>query len=277
MANMKSIMSLKRNISRGISEVFALSRMITGNRPGLRVLMYHSVNSNKLHDQSNDPFGIFTVHPRLFNIQIKPLIENPSFSIVSLDKGYTSICTDRITITITFDDGYKDNLYTVAPILVMHGIPFTVFVTSEFIKNEKPDFLTPDELRELSLLPGVDIGAHGATHTPLTDLDDSMLVDELVSSKQYLEDVIGKEVTAISYPHGAVDLRVRDAVINAGYKVGASSRINVNNNLCDPLVLCRSVILANDSERIFMQKIHGDWDWHRWKEKDYGKIPVYSS
>jgi len=41
-------------VSRGISEMFAFLRMVTGIRSGFRVLMYHSVNC-RLHDRNQDP------------------------------------------------------------------------------------------------------------------------------------------------------------------------------------------------------------------------------
>ncbi len=264
-------MNWKRNISCGISELYALAGKITGPRSGFRVLLYHSVNSDCLINQRNDPLGIFTVNPQLFNVHINTLLSDSSISMVSLSEGLTLNQNNSRRVAITFDDGYKDNLYSVAPLLVKHGIPFTVFATSEFVQKGMPDFLTLGELQELSKLPGVDIGSHGATHTPLTDFDDKMLADELLSSRKYLEDAIGKEVTSISYPHGAVDYRVREAVLEAGYKIEACSRIDVNNNIRTPPLLSRTIILSNDSERVFCQKLNGDWDWYRFKQKNYNK------
>ena len=260
-------MKWKRSISRGISEMFALASKLRGPRQGFRVLMYHSVNYRAPYAKSNDPFGIFTVNPQLFNIHIEALIECSYISLVSLTEGLTHISHNKLSVALTFDDGFKDNLYSVAPVLIKHRIPFIVFVTCGHLQKGEPDFLTPNELRELSKLPGVCIGAHGVTHTPFTYLTDSMLTNELLSSKQYLEDVIGKEVTTVSYPHGAVDLRVRNAVKKAGFKIGATSRIDVNNNLTDPLSLRRTVILASDSKRVFLQKLCGDWDWLRWYQR----------
>ena len=257
-------MNWKRSISRAISELFAISRKTVGIRRGFRALIYHSVNSMIAQVPRNDPRGIFTVHPRLFNVHIKNLVEDSSLSVVNLTEGLVTNSSDMRTIAITFDDGYKDNLYTVAPILVDHGIPFTVFVTSDFIQDENPEFLTPGELRELSKLPGVHIGVHGATHTPLTELDDTMLAKELSSGKKYLEDLTGKEITSISYPHGRVDKRVRDAVKKAGYKLGASSFFGINTASHDLFMLYRTCILGSDSVRVFRQKLRGDWDWYRW-------------
>lgn len=234
--------------------------------------MYHSINDNSLFDKRNDPLGLFTVQPRSFKSQIQTLIETPELSLISLQEGIKSISNKSRSISITFDDGYKDNLYVAAPLLVSSGIPFTVFISSQPIKNGEKDFLTPDEVKELSLLPGVDIGTHGVTHNPFTSLTNKELVRELNESKQYLEDIIGKEVIGISYPHGKFNSKIRYAVSKAGYKMGGSSLFGVNTKYQDPLVLKRIVIMNNDSKRMFKQKINGDWDWYGWAEPNYRKL-----
>jgi peptidoglycan/xylan/chitin deacetylase (PgdA/CDA1 family) len=93
-------------------------------------------------------------------------------------------------------------------------------------------------------------------------------MNELVSSKKYIEDLIGGPVTTMSYPFGAVDRRVRDAVKRAGYLLAVCSRFDINDASRDPLLLCRTEITGNDSVRVFKQKLHGDWDWYRWRRRD---------
>ncbi|NBQ40300.1 MAG: polysaccharide deacetylase family protein [Alphaproteobacteria bacterium] len=184
----------------------------------------------------------------------------------SLADGTTADALPRVAVT--FDDGYRDNLRIAAPVLNKHQIPFTVFVCTGFMRDGSGNFLAPAEVRELAAMPGVTIGSHGATHTPLTNLNDRTLHTELVASKSELENITGREVAAISYPHGAVDRRVRAAAAAAGYKYGACSRFDINAPNRDPLLLCRTDIHAGDSLRVFKQKLHGDWDWYKWRNRD---------
>jgi peptidoglycan/xylan/chitin deacetylase (PgdA/CDA1 family) len=120
----------------------------------------------------------------------------------------------------------------------------------------------------LAALPKVRIGAHGATHVALSDCDDRQLGEELYSSKQYLEEMIGREVCTMAYPYGAADRRVRDAVAAAGYRLAASSYAQVNDTRRDRLMLGRTEVLGGDSLRVFRQKLHGDWDWRHRLTKD---------
>jgi peptidoglycan/xylan/chitin deacetylase (PgdA/CDA1 family) len=194
------------------------------------------------------------------------LAESPWMSIVRLDEGRVSRAALRVAVT--FDDGYRDTLAVAAPILLKHKIPFTVFVTTAFVRSGSSLYLTPAELRELADLPGVTIGSHGMTHIRLAECDDHTLWQELEGSRLTLEDMIGKPVTSIAYPHGSADLRVRDAARRAGYRIGVCSRSGINPPGRDPLLLCRTEVVAADSERVFLQKLQGAWDWYRWRMVD---------
>jgi peptidoglycan/xylan/chitin deacetylase (PgdA/CDA1 family) len=171
-------------------------------------------------------------------------------------------------LAITFDDGYLDNLTVAAPLLVMRGLPFTVFVIADHVRDRRKGFLDPLSLRELAALPGVTIGAHGTSHHPLNRCDDCALQSELVGSRRYLEDVIGRPVLTMSYPHGAVDRRVRQATADAGYRLAACSYADINRPGRDLLLLARTEVLAGDNLRIFRQKLKGNWDWYRWRTAD---------
>lgn len=231
-------------------------------RPGLRVLLYHAIGSTVLGDVR----GLFSICPDLFEKQMDHLSESHAGRVIGLDSDLH--IEPKIQIAISFDDGYMDNLEIAAPILVARKLPFTVFVTSEFVRSSRQGFLTPSGLRELAAMPGAHIGAHGATHVALSECDDTQLLDELHSSKCYLEDTIGREVATMAYPYGAADRRVRHAVVAAGYRLAVSSYATVNDVQRDRLMLGRTEVQGGDSLRVFRQKLHGDWDWYRWRTKD---------
>jgi len=255
-------MNFRRLIARSISEMVAGVSWMREPVGGLRVLMYHAIGSPAL----GDALGLFSLTPERFRRHMTTLANRAPESICQLDKA--ALGTNEARIVITFDDGYLDNLEVAAPILSELGLPFTVFVTSEFVRKGKAGFLCPVTLRMLAAVPGARIGAHGATHVALTQCDDQTLSNELNSSKHYLEDVIGCEVRTLAYPYGAANRRVRDAAEAAGYQLGACSQAGINQPERDPLLLARTEIVSYDDVRVFSQKLHGDWDWYRWRRQD---------
>lgn len=254
-------MRLGRLISRGISETVALTRKNSPPAEGFRILIYHAVGT-KIEE---DRLGIYTISPGLFERQINALVSYPVKALSTLSDISSGT---GLRVAVTFDDGYRDNLYMAAPILIKYKIPFTVFISTSFVKARTNSYLSPEEVKELATLPGVSIGAHGSTHVPLTQCNDATLKREITGSKHYLEDLLGMEVNTMSYPHGAVDQRVRKSVAQAGYAIATCSRFDINGPGRDPLLLCRTDILGNDSIRVFSQKLHGHWDWYRNRSKD---------
>ncbi len=250
----------RRLLTRCLSEAVALMRSESAPRAGLRVLMYHAVGT----PAAGDKLGIYNISPALFASQIEAMTTTHS-DIEFVALAHTAPSKGQLRIAVTFDDGYRDNLHAAAPVLQEQGIPFTVFACTNFIRSNSGEYLSKAELQKLASIPGATIGSHGVSHTRLTELSAYALRDELISSKCFLEDVTGKAVVSLSYPHGAVNRRVRDAAEDAGYAIGTCSRFDINGPGCDALTLARTDILGIDSVRIFKQKLRGDWDWYRWR------------
>ncbi len=238
-----------------------MGALVVRRRLGFRALLYHAVGSRLTHD----PYGL-SVAPDLFDRHMAVLVLSDDVAVCGFSEA--TRLGAGLRVAVTFDDGYKDNLHRAAPILLRHGVPFTVFATSSFIRSGSSEYLTPAELRELADLTGVTIGSHGSTHVPLAGCDDRTLWRELDGSRRDLEDMIGRPVRVISYPHGSVNLRVAAVARRAGYFAGACSRFDINGPGRNPLLLCRTEIVAADSERVFRQKLLGAWDWLRWRRKD---------
>lgn len=220
--------------------------------------MYHAVGTTL----RNDTYGI-SIDTRRFEEHLLVLKSDPELEFKSLADSFDK--NERTNIVLTFDDGYLDTLQVAAPLLVGLGLPFTVFVTSGFLRRGNPEYLTESDLRELASLPGVTIGSHTESHPRLTECNDAELRKELIGSKEHLEDCIGSSIDFISYPHGDVDARVRAETISSGYKLAAGSRFDINTADHDRMNLCRSEILARDTPRILLQKVYGAWDWYRYR------------
>lgn len=255
-------MNLRRLLARTISETVAGVSWLRPPADGLRVLMYHAIGTPAL----GDTLGLFSLSPERFRQHMARLAAWKQGRVVEFDASMLNGSGCRVAIT--FDDGYLDNLEVAAPILSEFELPFTVFVTSEFVRSGKAGFLSPTSLRALAALPGAQIGAHGANHVALTHCDEATLRNELTSSRHYLEDVLGGEVRTLAYPYGAADRRVRGAALAAGYRLGACSLAGINPPERDPLLLARTEIVSFDSARVFAQKLQGDWDWYRWRTQD---------
>lgn len=119
-------------------------------------------------------------------------------------------------VLLTFDDGYRDVLWNVAPVLRRLHLHATAFVITARISGPDSSFLTWSELRRLEAF-GFAIGSHSVDHAYLTTLAPDALAYELDRSRDILEQRLGHAVPWLSYPHGAFDSAVVAAARRAGY------------------------------------------------------------
>ncbi len=92
------------------------------------VLLYHRVDVDPLDSQ------LLSVTPEHFEEQLILLKKN--FNIIPLSRLVKDLKTRKLkqkTLSITFDDGYLDNLTNALPILEKHKIHATIFVTSGMV------------------------------------------------------------------------------------------------------------------------------------------------
>ena len=169
--------------------------------------------------------------------------------------------TKNDSLSITFDDGYTDALTVIAPLLCARQIPFHVFVSSARMNGTDRKYLSPAQVVEVSNMPGVTIGAHGASHRSLTSLSSPELATELRASKVDLEAVLQKPVTTMSYPYGHVDEPVRKAAQDAGFTFAATSKWGFNASSNNSLLQRRIDMWSGDSKRTVENKILGHWNW----------------
>ena len=174
----------------------------------------------------------------------------------------------KTVVAITFDDAFVSVLKNAVPILREYGLPAAIFVPTGYIgqnpgwamANDCPDksetVMTERQIAELDK-EGFEILSHTVTHAKLTDLNDADLETELNQSKQRLEQILGHNVTAVSYPHGACNARIHEAAQRAGYTMGFTISPEVVDHCPDPLCIGRFKTLPDDRLAVFKLKATG--------------------
>ncbi|MCA9194507.1 MAG: polysaccharide deacetylase family protein [Planctomycetales bacterium] len=172
------------------------------------ILFYH-----RIADEHQTPW---TMSCADFARQIDWLLDN--YEIISLREAQRRISATENPgpcIAITFDDGYAENVDYAIPLLLDRQIPFSYFVTTDFVRTGEffPHDLrlnlrlppnTISQIRELASA-GVEIGAHTRTHIDCGKQNKKTLYQEIIGSKQDLEDWLGQSVDYFAFPFGLPD------------------------------------------------------------------------
>ena len=117
-------------------------------------------------------------------------------------------------VFLTFDDGGRSAVDTIAPILEQVGWPGHFMVTSDFVGSET--FVGPDSICEL-VERGHVISAHSASHPArMASLTDWELNSEWRDSVEALSEIVGFRISTASVPGGLYSRRVAKAAERAG-------------------------------------------------------------
>ncbi len=150
-------------------------------------------------------------------------------------------------LAITFDDGYESVYHHALPVLARLGFTATIFVTAGSAEAGGDDLhlpplegrtlLTWGQVREWHRA-GMAIGAHTLTHPDLTRIDGDRAEEEMVRSKQTLEDALGAPVTTFAYPFGRFDEHAR-ALARRHFAGACSDALGYVTKASDPHTLER--------------------------------------
>jgi peptidoglycan/xylan/chitin deacetylase (PgdA/CDA1 family) len=247
--------SIRHLAGTALSAIWGLAT--TGQRTRTQVLMFHSVGGSA----AGDTKGLYSIDPDNFRSQMMMLKELDGKEVNLVPFGQFA----PGSLSITFDDGYKDNLTTVAPIMHELEIPFHIFLCPAFIDSGTSGFLTQSDVRYLQRSTLSSFGVHGYSHTPLTSLDTNTALAELADSRKWLEDLVQTSLPTMSYPHGAVNKAVREMVESTGFQFAASSKFGPLPPSHNPFMIPRIDVWSSDTPSTLISKIKGNWDWMKWR------------
>jgi peptidoglycan/xylan/chitin deacetylase (PgdA/CDA1 family) len=171
-------------------------------------------------------------------------------------------------VVLTIDDGYESVHRVALPLLRKHGLPATLFVTTDFLGAR--DGLDAAELRELQASGLVDIQAHGKTHRSLTDRRTAEVTGrpgdwlhiELHEPRLTLaRRLAGADVEHLAYPYGDADRTVVRAAAEAGYTLGLTVTAGGNAVFAHPLLLRRTMIYGDQDLSAFQARLQSERPW----------------
>ena len=154
--------------------------------------------------------------------------------------GFEPICLDEAVERIqkrkgkfscfTFDDGYLDTYTLAYPTLVKLKVPFCVYMTRNFYRGTtQPTWdidakmMNVEQLKEMSESPFCTIGVHTCTHPHLSKLDAEQQLHEMADCKADLENLLGKKILHMAYPHGDYDQTTVEIVSKLGFDTAVTT------------------------------------------------------
>ena len=197
------------------------------------ILRYHVVGIPRPGQQ----YPYLFVAPQAFVAQLRYLATN----------GYQAVTLKQVSdywagrgwlpehpVVLTFDDGYRSDFTTVAPLLRELRWPAVLYQCLRFLgPNLPPPYshrplangpLTVAQIRTL-IRVGWELDAHTMTHPDLRRVSAARLRFEVAGSRAVLRRLFGVPVDFFCYPRGLYDAATMMAVRRAGY-LGATTCVS---------------------------------------------------
>jgi len=151
------------------SRPFPFLRTLLQLRGGARlcVLVYHRLRDPiDALDTWNPDAGVFERHVETLAACFTPL---------GLAEAVERMATNSLpprAVAVTFDDGYRDNVDAVLPILKRHGVPATFFISTGYLDGGRMWNDTVVEAVRATAAPALDLAHWGLPAFPLSTVDE---------------------------------------------------------------------------------------------------------
>ena len=176
---------------------------------GLISLMYHRFDENK-YPSTNIRINDFKTH-----LQI---IEENNIKFINPKDFENELQKNKLQrkILLTIDDGFLSFYENAWPILKAKKIPFILFVSTREIGAF--NYMTWDQIKEISKEDFVEIGNHSHTHEYLVDESDELIKEDIAKSISIFKKNLGKNSDFFSYPFGEYSNNFKSIIKSFGFK-----------------------------------------------------------
>lgn len=218
-----------------------------------------------------DRSSVISFPPQIFRRGMAKLHES-GYRTLSLIDAANCLRNDQAfparSLVITFDDGYGSVYEKAFPVLQRYGMSATVFLTVGKAENldqrlstlQGRAMLSWSSIREM-LKHGMSFGAHTLTHPDLTHLSLDGITEEVLGSKDIIENALGTSVSSFTYPYGRYNNSVR-AFVRQHFVCACSDRLGLIKTNSDLYALERVDSYYLRTDRLFNLTRTGILPWY---------------
>jgi len=258
----------------------------SGGKTPVKVLIYHRVAGDKEIRRNYS----WNVTPAQLRSHLS-LLDKWGFTCISFE-DYSLILNGKLTlpkkpIILTFDDGYTDVHESVLPCVRDFGAKATIFALGDRnIRTNKWDepmgvlgasLMSDDQIVDLHR-NGFEIGSHSMTHKNLSRVSREEAWEEIVKSKDALENLVQSPIRCFAYPFGANNEELKTMVQACGYEYGCGVFSGPPRFTSDLFDIRRIPITSTTNVLSFAMKLLTPYEYYGWLRWEAGeKVSAHKS
>jgi len=213
----------------------------------ITILSFQSYLYSSMHTQNIEDFGIISLMYHRFeenkypstNIKINDflehlkIIEKNNIKFVNPNNFEDDLKNNKTQrkILLTIDDGFLSFYNKAWPVLKEKKIPFILFVSTREVGAF--NYMTWDQIREISKENFVEIGNHSHTHEYLVDEKNETIKEDIEKSIAIFKKELGKNSDFFSYPFGEYSLAFKNIIKSLDFKYAFGQHSGVMDDTKD--------------------------------------------
>ncbi len=166
----------------------------------------------------------------------------------------------KLIVTTSWDDGQKTDL-KLAKLLNKYNLKGTFYINKSYEK-----FLEKKEIIEIAKTH--EIGAHTLFHSDIIKISIPDATNEIKGSKDFIEDILGYNISMFSYPFGRFNESIKNIVKQSGFEAARTTEPGFFSFPSDPYEWQITADASNGSPRLtvkikqmFSLPIKSLFDW----------------
>ena len=171
--------------------------------------MYHRFEENK-YPSTNIKINDFLEHIKI--------IEENNVNFINPKNFENELKNNKAQrkILLTIDDGFSSFYENAWPVLKKKKIPFILFVSTREVGAF--NYMTWDQIREISKENFVEIGNHSHTHEYLVEKKSELIKIDIEKSISIFKKELGRNSDFFSYPFGEYSIEFKEIIKSLNFK-----------------------------------------------------------
>lgn len=209
----------KRVLTAGICFVLWLAGLPAAAQPVAQdesaavILAYHRIGEDEYPETS--------IRREQFASHVRELASGEYYNVMALPDIIAALKNGEKlpphTVAITFDGGHKSILENAVPLLEKHGLPFTVFISTDYADRQTDDYMDWGEIDDLRRDRLGTIGLHPASYVRLYSEPEAEITRQINKARAIYREKLGEEPALFAYPFGEYSKIYRDIIETQGF------------------------------------------------------------
>lgn len=162
-------------------------------------------------------------------------------------------------VVLTIDDNFKSFYTNALEVFKEYDYPFSVFVYVEATQKKYPDYLTWEQLREISKYGSLEFHSYGHHH--MTHLSDKEIKEDFEKGLALFEKELQLKPTVFTYPYGEYSNRVQKIAKSYGFDAIINQNMGAVASFSDVYDMDRTALVGKSNLKLYLRYKALDARW----------------